>query len=125
LKTKESSSPMHRLLTVAVVASFFLGSACAAADSAPMRLSLAQLAADQTAYGGRHIQTQGTVRQFQDPNGTVYYVIEDSRANRVELTPASTGSAYVGQQVVVVGIFHVDDQRGRSIAVEHVNPPGG
>ena len=90
------------------------------AHRGPTAVSLPQLVADQESYNGREIQTQGTVREFRDPDGTVYYVIEDNRPNRVELEPANAASPYVGQRILVAGQFHFNDRRGRSLTVERL-----
>lgn len=119
---------VHRLpwlLTALALAVLVPGAACGRGSNAPTAVSLAQLAANEVSYDGRYVQTQGTVRQFRDPDGSAYNVVEDGQANRVELVPASTGSAYVGRQVTVLGTFHFDDQHGRSIAVERLSPLGG
>ena len=86
-------------------------------------VTLARLAADEGTYDGRAVMTQGIVRQFEDADGDgkVYYLIEDGRPNRVELAPASAAGAYVGQEVDVIGTFHFDDQRGRSITIQRVS----
>jgi len=107
-----------------VVACLLVGGAWALAHRGPANTSLAQLAARQESYDGKDIRVEGAVRQFQDPDGTVYYVIEDGRPNRVELQPASVGAPYVGQQIVVVGTFHFDERRGRSITVQQVEAAG-
>ena len=109
------------LVRVMLLAGLLVSSACASGGNGPMTVSLVQLSADEGGYDGRDIKSQGIVRQFQDPDGTAYYTIEDGRQNRVELEPATASVAYVGQQVDVIGTFHFDDRRGRSISVERLS----
>jgi hypothetical protein len=113
------------LIAAMLLASLVVGNACTSLGNRPSNVSLAQLTTNEDAYDGRDIITEGTVRQFEDPDGTVYDVIEDSRPNRVELKPASAASDYVGHQVELMGTFHFDDQDGRSITVERVKLVGG
>lgn len=115
----------HRvpLFAAPLIAVVLLGSACVSARYGPVTVSLAQLATNERAYDGRDVQTQGTIRQIQDPDGAVYDVIEDNGPNRVEVNPASAAGPYVNQPAVI-GTFHYDDQQGRWISVDHIGPPG-
>jgi hypothetical protein len=118
-----TSHPWFSLAPATLLVIVLLASACAPVSSvAPIPVSLAQLAADDGTYDGRDIETQGIVRQFQDPAGTLYYTIEDSRPNRVNLTPANVADMYVGERVEVNGTFHFDEYKGRFITVQRVRP---
>jgi len=110
------------VLAAAVVAGLLAASGWWLTHRGATSVALAQLAAKQESYNGKQVHTEGVVREFQDPDGSRYYVIEDSRPNRVELKPASVGAPYVGQQIAVTGQFHWDERRGRSITVEQLQP---
>lgn len=84
------------------------------------RMSLADLVAHQESWVGQRIETSGEVRAFSDA-GTRYYVLEDSRSNRVELQPASVVSPYLGEAVTVIGGFNVKAGIGRTLTVEDVH----
>jgi hypothetical protein len=104
-----------------LVAGELLASACAAVNNAPLTVSLAELTTDEGAYNGHEVATRGTIRHFEGPDGTGYNTIEDAIPNRVQLEPASASDPYLGQQVDVIGIFHFDDQHGRTISVERIS----
>jgi hypothetical protein len=113
--------PSLLVTALILLAGMVVGGACASTNQSPVTVSLAQLATNQESYNGQKVETRGIVRQFANPDGAVYYVIEDSQPNRVELKPADAASGYVGQQVAVTGTFHLDNQVGRWITAERVS----
>lgn len=99
--------------------------ACSAGSAVePLRVSLAQLAADEANYDGRNVEIQGTVRRFASPGETDYFVLEDTRPNRLALEPASAVEPFTDQAVDVVGTFHFDDRHGRRVSVARVGRLG-
>lgn len=91
-------------------------SACAGVRT----LSLEQLATEQEQLTGETVRTSGVVRQFADPGGAAYYVLEDAAANRVQLLPPNAVARYAGQSLTVVGRFEVSPTLGRVLHVESV-----
>lgn len=112
------------LVGAALVVALLATGASALVHRGPTRISLVRLVDRQESYAGRDVETAGTVRRFVDPDGSTYYVIEDSPTDRVEIEPAGAASGHVGQRVAVVGTFRVDDRTGRSIAVRGLSPVG-
>ena len=110
------------VLAAAVVAGLLVASGWWLTHRGATSVALAQLAAKQESYNDKQVHTEGVVREFQDPDGSRYYVIEDSRPNRVELKPDTVGAPYVSRQIAVTGQFHWDERNGRSIMVERLEP---
>ena len=90
------------------------------ACTAVRTISLAELASEQERFIGHSVRTSGTVREFVDPDGSRYYVLEDSAANRVQLLPAGSVARYEGLTVTVVGVFDVRPALGRVLEVQSV-----
>lgn len=108
------------LAAVALVLMLLLGGCKSSSGTGtPVEVSVAQLAAEQSAYAGKDVRTRGVVRMFADPEGD-YYVVEDSLENRVELMPASSATSYADQQVTVIGRFDVDPNVGRVIKITEI-----
>lgn len=103
------------IIYVAVLASVLLLSC----TSRPEEVSLARLAHEQEAFSGDEIKTHGTVRKFENANGT-YFVLEDESRNRVALLPASMVERLVGQEITVTGRFELKRGLGRVITVDGV-----
>ncbi|HZD75048.1 MAG TPA: hypothetical protein VE776_14375 [Actinomycetota bacterium] len=110
------------MAAVAVVLAAAVLAACA--GRRPASVSLARLAADQEAYRGEQVKTQGVVRRFTDTAGS-YFVIEDAEHDRVEVLPASRMARYQGRRVELTGRFGVGQTTGRFIQVERVSAGGG
>jgi hypothetical protein len=86
-------------------------------------VSLAELSARQGAYEGRVVETEGTVRAFDDAEaGHRYYVIEDAEAHRVGIRPADVAAPHLSRQVRLSGTFGVDPREGRFIVVARIAP---
>lgn len=81
---------------------------------------LVELVAQQEAHEGWYVQTRGTVRAYGDAPAERHYVVEDARANRVQLLPGSAAEGYVGHEVIVVGRFDFDDAIGRYLRIETI-----
>lgn len=99
-----------------IVAAILLASSLAACDrsTAPVELSLAELAANPAAYNGRVVRTRGTVRGFDDPR---HYWLEDDNMNRVGLIPEDRVAPHLGRQITVLGQFSYARDRGRRLRV--------
>ena len=105
---------------------------CALGSSAPLEVTLAELATRAEPYAGESVLVVGTVRLFEDDGAFArHYVIEDERQNRVALLPGDAAARYVGEEVVAVGRFDFDDTVGRLIRVVRIerspasSPSGG
>ena len=90
------------------------------AGCAPQRVALDQLATHQEAFAGQRVTTDGMVVRFADPDGGVYYVLEDDRHDRVAVVPAALVAPHLGERVVVTGTFAVVAGEGRTIRVETI-----
>jgi hypothetical protein len=99
-------------------------SACGSGAQEPVAVPLIELVADQERYEGSDVRTRGTVEVFGDDPDALHYVIEDDRANRVQLLPNEGAKQFVGREVIVVGRFGFDDQAGRFIEIEGIEPRG-
>lgn len=83
-------------------------------------MPLSRLVAEQESYEGTNVETRGTVRLIDEETAHRHYVVEDARANRVQLFPESMAAEYVGREVVVRGEFGFDETSGRFIRIEHM-----
>jgi hypothetical protein len=86
--------------------------------------ALGELAADQQAYVGWHVRTEGIVRQERDRNGEVYFVLSDEHGHFVGLMPAGRVRQYTGERVKVTGLFQVEAGFGRTIQIEEIENSG-
>lgn len=91
-------------------------------DREPVAVPLARLVSEHEAYEGKEVETRGTVRAFGEDPATRHYVVEDARANRVQLVPDRVAGGYVGREVVVAGEFGFDERRGRFIRIDRMRP---
>jgi hypothetical protein len=89
-----------------------------------LHLSLAQLVAQQAAYLGRVVATEGTVRTFVDASGR-YQVLEDEHLNRVRIEPSGAAAPYATRRVKIVGLLAFDARAGRSIQTTEIAPIDG
>lgn len=105
--------------TAVLLAGLVMIGACAAVQTT----SLSELASEQERFIGDSVRTSGTVREFRDPDGSRYYVLEDSADNRVQLLPPTTVAGYDGRNVTVVGTFEVRPREGRVLEVETIDVP--
>lgn len=83
----------------------------------PPTVTLERLVAEQDDLSGRRISVSGRVVTFDEPDGTVAFVLEDERQNRVLLLPAAAMDGHTGEQVVVTGKFEFDPEVGRVLRV--------
>lgn len=95
--------------------------ACGPNEPEPSVVRLVELVAQQESYEGSYVLVRGTVRAFGDAPAELHYVLEDMRANRVQLLPGSAAQGYVGHDVIVVGRFDFDEATGRLIRIETIN----
>lgn len=87
-------------------------------------VSLSRLVADQGSYEGRRVETRGRVEAFGEEAAARHYVVEDARANRVQLLPEDAAAEYLGREVIVVGEFGFDERRGRFVRVDRIRAAG-
>ena len=92
---------------------------------APSSVTLDRLVADQDDLAGRRVTVAGTVVPFEEPDGSVSFVLEDDRKNRVLLIPTVRVEDHAGKQVVVTGEFDFDPEVGRLLRIEEVRPTEG
>ncbi len=107
---------MPTLLAAAVV---LLAGACRGQQE-PITVPLSDLVAEQESYEGTKVETRGTVRVLDEETANRHYVLEDARANRVQLVPESMAAEYVGGEVVVRGEFGFDETSGRFIRIQRI-----
>lgn len=87
--------------------------------SGPVDVPLATLAAEQEAYDGRTVVTEGVVVEVQDTmEAEPYYVLQDESDNRVRLLPTADARPHENQRVTVTGDFRFVPERGRELHVE-------
>lgn len=86
-------------------------------------VSLSRLVADQGSYERRRVETRGRVEAFGE-GAARHYVVEDARANRVQLLPEDAAAKYLGREVIVVGEFGFDEGMGRFIRVDRILAAG-
>lgn len=92
-----------------------------AACGAVRTISLADLTTEQERFIGDTVRTSGVVREFLDPDGSRYYVLEDGAHNRVQLLPATTVARYDRLTVTVIGVFDVRPALGRVLEVQSID----
>lgn len=107
-------------LAALVVAALVL-TACGLVTTGPRAVTLAELATEQDRYDGTVVRTEGVVRSFDDP---LHYWIEDEDVNRVELVPHEEVAPLLSEKVRVVGEFTFDQDQGRLITVDEIEPIG-
>ncbi len=107
-------------VAVAAAAAGLHTNACGPSESEPRVVRLVELVAEQESYEGSYVRTRGTVRAFGDAPAELHHVVEDARANRVQLLPGSAAQGYVGREVIVVGRFGFDEAIGRFIRIETI-----
>ena len=83
-------------------------------------VTLERLVVDQDNLAGRSVTVAGTVVPFEEPDGTVYFVLEDDRQNRVLLVPADRVQGHVGKEVEVSGDFDFDPEIGRVLRIDEL-----
>lgn len=91
-------------------------------DREAVAVPLARLVSEQESFEGKNVETRGTVRAFGQDPATRHYVVEDGRANRVQLVPGQVAGVYVGREVVVAGEFGFHERRGRFIRIDRIRP---
>lgn len=90
------------------------------ASSAPIRVTIAELVAYQSAYVNKTVATSpGVVTRFSDSGGT-YFVLQADAQDRVALRPSAKVAGYVGRSVRVTGRFGFDPNAGRYIEVSSI-----
>lgn len=95
--------------------------AAACTSGGVTRVPLATLAADQEAYDGRTVSTEGVVTEVRDaPTDEPYYVLEDGQQHRVRLVPDGVARTYAAELVTVTGEFRFVADRGRELHVENI-----
>lgn len=103
-----------------VSVALLLAGACTQ-DREPIAVPLARLVSAQESYEGRMVETRGTVQAFGEVSAR-HYVVEDGRANRVQLLPGRVAGGYVGREVMVAGEFGFHERRGRFIRIDRIRP---
>lgn len=95
-----------------------------AACGGPRGVSLTELAVNADYYDGRAVVAHGVVLEFGSEDGPVerHYVLQDADVNRVELLPPELARPHVGSAVEVVGEFQYDEERGRRLQVDTIEP---
>lgn len=111
-----------RARLVAVVAAVAIAVAGCGGGRGPVDVSLAQLVAEEEAYLGRLVRTRGVIRAFGEDPATRHYVVEDERANRVQILPDAAAAEFEGRRVVVEGVFGFDQRSGRFIRAQRIEP---
>jgi hypothetical protein len=87
-------------------------------------VSLARLAANQDAYIGKQVRTDGTVEAQANMNRSRYYVLTDQAQNLLVLVPARLARRYVGKRVSVAGRFGFNVHVGRLIRIARIMATG-
>lgn len=112
----------RRVLGALAATVLLLAGACRP-EREPLAVPLARLVSEQESYEGQEVETRGTVLAFgEDDSATHHYVLEDARANRVQLIPHRAARGYVGREVLVAGQFGFDETRGRFISIDRIRP---
>ena len=108
-----------RNIAVSVVASIVLA---ACSGGGPVEVPLAQLVAEQEAYDGQTVVTEGTVAAVRDSSAAdAYFVLQDAADNRVRLLPDEAAAPHEGDSVAVTGAFRFREQSGRDLTVDRIN----
>lgn len=100
-----------------VVLSLAVVAACA-----PASVTLERLVAEQEDLAGRNVSVSGRVTPIEEPDGTVSFVLEDERQNRLLLLPTARVEDYAGERVVVTGEYDFDPEVGRLLRIEEIRP---
>lgn len=95
------------------------------AACAPLDVTLDRLVAEQEDLAGRRVTVAGMVVPFEGPDGTVSFVLEDDRQNRVLLLPTVRVEDHAGEEVVVTGEFDFDSDVGRLLRIEEIRTVDG
>jgi hypothetical protein len=99
-------------------------SACGSGGSDVTSASLAELASNQEHYDGSAVRTQGRFREFADPDGSTYVVVEDAHANRVLVEPRSAAERFVGARATVTGCFTASPTSDRTLRAWSIERTG-
>lgn len=98
------------------------GSAC---TTGPAEVSLQVLAAEQEAFDGKVVATEGLVVPIEDrPGSPPYYVLEDNAGNRTRLHPDSVAQEHVNASVAVTGEFRFTEEAGRELHIDTITASG-
>ena len=97
----------------------------AVAACGPPAVTLERLVIEQDDLAGRRVTVAGRVVPFEEPDGTVYFVLDDDRQNRVVLLPADRVQGHAGEEVVVTGDFDFDPEMGRMVRIDELRPLDG
>lgn len=89
-------------------------------DGGPQDVTLQTLVLDQPQYIGQTITTEGTVRHFTDPDGSSYYMLTDSRQDRVIIQPAAKAAPYRHRRVTITGTLTFDPHAGRILRARQI-----
>ncbi len=96
--------------------------ATACAPTRPIEVTLATLAAEQEAYDGRTVITQGAVVQARDaPGDEPYHVLQDGSQNRVRLVPSGWARDHESEVVSVTGVFRFVPDSGRELVIQRIH----
>lgn len=101
-----------------------LGLALVFAACGPVTVTLDELVADQDERVGQRLTVEGTVVAFEEPDGSISYVLEDDSHNRV-LLPSSRADGHPGERVVVTGSFDFYPDVGRVLRVDEIRTSDG
>lgn len=96
--------------------------AVAVAACGPPAVTLDRLVGEQDDLVGRRLTVAGRVVSFEEPDGTISFVLEDERQNRVLLLPRVRVEGHAGEQVAVTGVFDFDPVVGRVLRIEELRP---
>jgi hypothetical protein len=97
----------------------------ACAPGAPQEVTLAELALAAADYDGETVETEGTVREFTPEDDDAlehHFAVEDEEQNRVQVIPHHLVETRVDEYVRVVGTFTFDEEVGRLIEIEEIEP---
>jgi hypothetical protein len=83
-------------------------------------VSLATLTSGQVRYDGSVVRTRGRLREFVDPDGTRYVVVEDARDDRVLVEPRRAAQRFLHSRVVLVGCFTASETSDRTLRVSSI-----
>ncbi len=94
----------------------------ACASARPADVTLVTLSAEQEAYNGRVVVTEGVVVAVRDaPDEEPYYVLQDDAQNRVLLVPSVWPADHEGEVVSVTGVFQIDPNSGRKLVIRRID----